>query len=191
MILKACIDEFGHYGYERASTNRIVSTTGISKGSLFQYFGSKKNLYFMLLEESARTLNERIRKKLIDLPADILERAEKIIDTLIDTYLAEPQVFRLLWSVMEKTNEKSLVEMVSRIHWQAQMDFFNSLYDADNSNLKFSQDEIVSMMRLIFEGFRLELLREINPETDNGAFRKNLRRKMETAIKMLSDGIYK
>lgn len=191
MILAACVEEFAMYGYERASTNRIVSKTGISKGSLFQYFGNKKNLYFILLEESACSLNEKIKNKLTGLPEDILERAGRIIEILLDTYLAEPRVFRLLWSVMEKTNETSLVQMVSRIHWQAQMDFFNSLYDTDSSRLKFEIDNIVTTMRLIFEGFRLELLREIHPDVDTEKFRKSLKDKLAMVLRLLAEGIYK
>ena len=48
-ILDAALQEFADYGYEYASTNRIVEKAKISKGSLFYYFKSKKELYYYLI----------------------------------------------------------------------------------------------------------------------------------------------
>jgi len=47
-IINAAMDEF-RYGYKKASTDAIVRKAGISKGLLFHYFDSKKNLYKYLL----------------------------------------------------------------------------------------------------------------------------------------------
>ena len=51
-ILDVAIDEFSRWGYEKASINRMVGRLGIAKGSIFQYFGSKKNLYFHIFEHA-------------------------------------------------------------------------------------------------------------------------------------------
>jgi len=39
------IDEFAEYGYEASSINRIVEVAGIAKGSFYQYFEDKADLY--------------------------------------------------------------------------------------------------------------------------------------------------
>lgn len=49
-ILNVCIEEFAINGYEKTSTNTIVKKLGISKGVLFLYFGSKKNLFLYTIE---------------------------------------------------------------------------------------------------------------------------------------------
>ena len=49
-ILNAALQCFGKFGYEKASINDIAVAAHISKASLFQYFGSKKQLYIYLLE---------------------------------------------------------------------------------------------------------------------------------------------
>lgn len=49
-IINAAIKEFVENGYEKASTNEIIKEAGISKGSLFNYFNSKKELYLFLFE---------------------------------------------------------------------------------------------------------------------------------------------
>jgi TetR/AcrR family transcriptional regulator len=48
-IINAALKEFARNGYDKASTNEIVVEAEISKGSLFNYFNSKKELYLFLL----------------------------------------------------------------------------------------------------------------------------------------------
>jgi AcrR family transcriptional regulator len=49
-VLQVCIEEFARNGYKNASTNTIVKRLGISKGLLFLYFTSKKDLYLYLID---------------------------------------------------------------------------------------------------------------------------------------------
>jgi len=48
-IVSAAVDEFVEYGLENASTNRIVSNSGIAKGSFYQYFEDKQDVFKHLL----------------------------------------------------------------------------------------------------------------------------------------------
>jgi AcrR family transcriptional regulator len=45
-IMHAALREFSRFGYDLASTNRIVAEAGISKGVLFKYFSNKKACSF-------------------------------------------------------------------------------------------------------------------------------------------------
>ena len=49
VITDAAIEEFADYGLENASTNRIVANSGISKGSFYQYFEDKQDVFMYLL----------------------------------------------------------------------------------------------------------------------------------------------
>lgn len=49
VIVNAAIEEFAEYGLENASTNRIVASSGISKGSFYQYFEDKKDVFMYLI----------------------------------------------------------------------------------------------------------------------------------------------
>jgi AcrR family transcriptional regulator len=48
-ILNAAVDEFAQCGLENASTNRIVKNSGIAKGSFYQYFEDKQDVFMHLL----------------------------------------------------------------------------------------------------------------------------------------------
>lgn len=49
-IIDCAVDEFAQYDYESASVSRMVTQAGISKGSLYQYFTDKSDLYHYILE---------------------------------------------------------------------------------------------------------------------------------------------
>lgn len=49
-IFKSSLEEFASVGYDRANTNHICEMAGVSKGLLFHYYGSKKQLYLFTVE---------------------------------------------------------------------------------------------------------------------------------------------
>jgi len=62
-IIGAAIDEFAQYGLENASTNRIVDNSGISKGSFYQYFEDKQDVFMYLLSVLEREKMEFFKDK--------------------------------------------------------------------------------------------------------------------------------
>jgi AcrR family transcriptional regulator len=48
--MNAAIEEFAEYGLENASTNRIVRNSSIAKGSFYQYFEDKQDVFMHMLE---------------------------------------------------------------------------------------------------------------------------------------------
>jgi AcrR family transcriptional regulator len=63
VIVNAAIDEFAEYGLENASTNRIVANSGISKGSFYQYFEDKQDVFMYLLSVVEREKIEFFKSK--------------------------------------------------------------------------------------------------------------------------------
>lgn len=73
-IIDVCIEEFAEKGYEKASTNGMVNKAEISKGSLFHYFGNKKNLYLYLLDIAMDYFMSRFYSYDTKSSSDIFER---------------------------------------------------------------------------------------------------------------------
>lgn len=57
-ILQVCIEEFATNGYVNTSTNTIVKRLGISKGVLFLYFKSKRNLFIYIVDYLTKRLTD-------------------------------------------------------------------------------------------------------------------------------------
>ncbi len=54
-IIDCAIDEFSQHDYASASISKIVAKAGIAKGSLYQYFKDKSDLYSYLLDLVSQT----------------------------------------------------------------------------------------------------------------------------------------
>ena len=50
LICRVASEEFAAYPFEQASVNRIVAGCGIAKGSFYQYFANKKDLFLYLIQ---------------------------------------------------------------------------------------------------------------------------------------------
>ena len=53
-FIDAALDEFSARPYDQASISRIVARLGIAKGSVYQYFDGKRDLFGWLVEEAGR-----------------------------------------------------------------------------------------------------------------------------------------
>ncbi len=51
LIIEASLDEFYDYGYQKANISRIVEKTNIARGSFYQYFKDKQDLYRYIIIE--------------------------------------------------------------------------------------------------------------------------------------------
>ena len=67
MIEQAALDEFSEYGFDNSNMNRIVAQSKIAKGSFYQYFEDKKDLYFHLIDT-------------------IVTKKRIVLEPLLDTY---------------------------------------------------------------------------------------------------------
>ncbi|MCC3144694.1 TetR/AcrR family transcriptional regulator [Halanaerobium sp. Z-7514] len=63
-ILQTGMEEFAAYPYLKSSTNRIIENADISKGSFYQYFDNKKDLYKYIIskatDEKIEFLNQQL-----------------------------------------------------------------------------------------------------------------------------------
>jgi AcrR family transcriptional regulator len=63
LILNLAIEEFAENDYKNASVSNIVARAGIAKGSLYQYFDDKRDLYLYLIQmagdEKKKFLSQR------------------------------------------------------------------------------------------------------------------------------------
>jgi len=62
-VMNAAIDEFAEFGFEASSINRIVANSGISKGSFYQYFEDKMDVFKYLMDVLANEKTEYYKGK--------------------------------------------------------------------------------------------------------------------------------
>ncbi|MER6628043.1 TetR/AcrR family transcriptional regulator [Streptomyces sp. NPDC000987] len=60
-VLIAAMDEFGTHGYSTGSLNVIAREAGVAKGSLFQYFSGKLDLFSYVAEQTSLRVYAHMR----------------------------------------------------------------------------------------------------------------------------------
>lgn len=78
-IINSALKEFSENDYEKASTNNIVKRANISKGSLYYYFKSKKELYEYLITFVFETIGTALTERIDWDDSDLFTRIKEII----------------------------------------------------------------------------------------------------------------
>jgi AcrR family transcriptional regulator len=68
-VLRAAMQEFGRHGYSTGSLNVIAREAEVAKGSLFQYFTDKFDLFSHIAEQTSQAIQHEMRGWLAGPPA--------------------------------------------------------------------------------------------------------------------------
>lgn len=128
-IINSSLDEFSKNRFEKASTNNIVKNAGISKGLLYHYFISKKELYEWLKVFVFETMINTILEKIDWEESDIFERIKQII--LIKMHVTEqyPSLVAFTKIIYENKSMKEIKELIERISPELYFKIYNRNID--------------------------------------------------------------
>ncbi len=100
-IINAAVDEFAQYGLENASTNRIVANSGIAKGSFYQYFEDKQDVFMYLLSVIERKEIEFFKNNPpTGSNMDTFHYFRWMVKTGMEFGLAHPRMIQAAWRVL-------------------------------------------------------------------------------------------
>lgn len=94
-ILKTLIKYFGNYSYERVDIEDVAKECKVSKGSMYQYFVSKKDMYFYAIKESLKKMFE-VSQKIDFEKSNIFDYLEKSFESNWKLLLEFPDEYLLL-----------------------------------------------------------------------------------------------
>ena len=158
-IIKVCIKEFGENGYDKTSTNSIVAKAGIGKGMLFHYFGSKKQLFFYLLNYCMDIIISSIDDKLDEIECDdFFVRVKKIllIKLIISSkYEDEYKLIVKAFSVIPvELSEKLKTIQLKYLRDMQEMNkkYLYSYLNTENLREDIHYEKIIEMLKLFFDG---------------------------------------
>ena len=92
-VIEAAEAEFGLHGFSQGSLNVIARRAGVAKGSLFQYFADKRDLYAYIADIGSQRvrsfMEDRIRE--LDPGRPFFEFLTDLLDTWVAYYADHPQ----------------------------------------------------------------------------------------------------
>nr|WP_302600181.1 TetR/AcrR family transcriptional regulator [uncultured Cellulosilyticum sp.] len=111
LILEAARQEFSEVTLQEASIANIIKRAGIPRGSFYQYFEDKDDLFLYLVEEAGKDFFERLIKILQDEKGDVFTASEIWFKQNIEG-LDDPRVKKLCKNIFLSMNEKMQDKMI-------------------------------------------------------------------------------
>lgn len=137
-VINSAIDEFANFPYEKASTNNIVKNAGISKGLLFHYFGSKKDLYEKLVGFVITTLANKIIDQIDWDENDILQRIKQAVIFKMKLGQQYPKMFDFIINMLSNSGAKN-VEDIMKVYEKHGINAAELLTDIYTRNIDYSK----------------------------------------------------
>jgi AcrR family transcriptional regulator len=102
-------------GYDRASTNRIAATAGVSVGSLYQYFPNKEALVAALVARHNREMLQLIRDALKEVASlDLATAMRELVKATVDAHLVDPALHRIFAEQVPRMGQLANIEALQR-----------------------------------------------------------------------------
>ena len=151
-IITAALNEFADKSFGLASTNTIVKSCGISKGSLFKYFESKEDLYFYLIDVVSARMAQDMADKISDLPTDIYERVIAYSSLEISYYIEHPSEGKLLTNLAAEHNSE-IAQKIRERYGDTVRTSYEQLLQGTGIDKKRAD-----ILRWVLEGFNRDFL---------------------------------
>jgi TetR/AcrR family transcriptional regulator len=114
-IIGVSLQEFAAYGYDLASTNRIVQQAGISKGVLFKYFDDKKSLFVYVCEKVLEDVMSSFTTQEVQDFDDLFEYLQAVTLRKIQFSIEHPLTYRLLMRIIKEPQHHAYSEVMQRV----------------------------------------------------------------------------
>ncbi len=116
IIFEAAVQEFSTRRFSEASINQIVKTAEISRGSFYQYFKDKEDIYLYMMTEIGKEKMEIIKGVGSFNPdADFFEAYIYMIKVILEWSKAKP-VYNRIAMLMEIDDSEFIAKMRERLN---------------------------------------------------------------------------
>lgn len=168
-ILNAAMKEFARKGYELASTNEIIKDAGISKGLLFHYFRTKKELFLFLYDYYVELTLKEMYEKIDYSIQDIFNRFQQMAGIKFRLLDRHPDMYHFFETAYLETAEEVHAELTQRNKAMVETHAFKVFEGVDYSLFKPELDisKTVNIILWTLEGYgksRLEAERLMGNE---------------------------
>jgi len=185
-IFQIALREFAQYGYNESSTNRIVKSAGISKGSLYKYFANKEELYFEVLDIVIDKYIVSMEESISDLPDDLHERVIMLAEIEFIWYLKYPDYYKLFKNAF--LSDSAMYEKSINKYGSTASAIFNKLFEGMNMT-KESKHQKLSIIKWFLEGFNQSFFNENSIDADVKALKEAYVGKLKEYLRIIKEGI--
>jgi len=175
-LIQAAKQEFSRAPLHEASIANIIKSAGIPRGSFYQYFEDKDDLFYYLLTKLAEKNNRRFISVLNEKNGDLFETFIANFEFMIEVHRNEEHknFFKNVYLNMNYKQEKTLA---SNVYEESQKNqFLNTLKLINTSNLNIQDEHELHHVLRILMGVTFQNIVQlfVKDYTDDQALRNYL-----------------
>ncbi|XXM72513.1 TetR/AcrR family transcriptional regulator [Lysinibacillus sphaericus] len=192
-IINAATKVFAENGYKRASTNAIVKEAGISKGILFHYFNSKKELYLSLYEHLSDMFAEKIYEQLDMEERDIFEIIRNVSVIKFEFFSTYPDLINFLNSAFHES-DPDVKEDIDNIRENLTVSSFSKLFsniDAGKFREGIDVGKAIQVIYWTFEGFANQQQTKVSSMSVADIYKEDILAELDSYTELLKTSFYK
>ncbi len=162
-ILNAALKEFAMKGFDDASTNVIAKEAGISKGLMFHYVNSKKDLFLFLFDYCTDMINKEYLNLMNFNEKDIFERLRQSYLLQLELLQKHPWIFEFNKITAITKSDEINEELKERLNGKQPLCYETMFGSIDESKFREGLD-MERCKQLIFWGnigFTNQILEDI------------------------------
>lgn len=108
-IFQAAVKEFASRRFSEASINQIIKTAGIPRGSFYQYFTGKEDIFAYMFQEILREKREVLSHADLDFNADVFQLTLQTTQLTLEWSKTKPE-YTHISMLMELDNSDFIVQ---------------------------------------------------------------------------------
>ncbi|MGD1846294.1 MAG: TetR/AcrR family transcriptional regulator [Salibacteraceae bacterium] len=171
LILTTALDEFAANNFQNASITNLVRTLGIAKGSIYQYFSNKLDLYLYLIELAESVRKEYLSRIKIGPEDHFFKWLREVQLAQVVFEMENPRYGRLLKNAAQEVNTQGIGDIANNLR-QNELTFFRKALKKQRKKGKIRKDTSVEL--------QAHVLKEVNDSLSgffSGAVVNNSKRK--------------
>jgi AcrR family transcriptional regulator len=164
-IINASFNEFASKQFKEASTEEIAKNAEISKGALFQYFGTKKQLYIYALNFAYQVFAQDFWGEVDFSKTDIFERIRETSTLKMKLFCKYPSIFQFILNSYRET-DRDIVELIKKELEVHKITAYSKLYEnLDLTKIKdeFNSTQVLSIIEWTLDGYAKSEIEKLKP----------------------------
>jgi len=160
IVINAGFVCFAKNGYKKASMADIAEYAGVSKASLFQYFGSKQKLYLYLYEFGCNKIINTVTEKMQPLSDDFFERMVVVQEIKTEIILQYPSMYDFFYTSLNE-QDSEVIDGIDKSNISYISDGYKLLLNGinwDKFNPGIDADMVMNMVTWFSEGYTKSIM---------------------------------
>ncbi|OHV00689.1 TetR/AcrR family transcriptional regulator [Mycobacterium talmoniae] len=154
-VVEAAEAEFGAHGFSRGSLNVIARRAGVAKGSLFQYFADKRDLYAFIADVASQRVRAYVEQRIRELDSSrpFFDFLTDLLDDWVAYFADHPRerALHAAASLEVDTDARISVRNVIHRHYlEVLRPLVRTAQDRGDLRADSDTDALLSLLLLIF-----------------------------------------